>query len=566
MGEGWQIKRKGKPVGVFSVHQVKELIQSGSLPEDSLIQKEGSSIWVKASSIPEIISAAEPANRPKAPPPPVKAVSREHFSFKWKQVRLSRIRFFYLPSLVIAWSGIAALAILSFLIADQYVNSQALQKHLAEANDDWNMGRKKEAVALYHDLIKTLPPSLHFITSCERIIEFELSNGDRDSAQKTAQVLLKSGAGESQSDTVRKFIAEIQQEPDDHGHSVTSDDGDSKSLSSAAPADVLAAETATRSNLSPEFPEADQARLNLADGRVPTVKVIERLKSLHGKRFSIVERFTDISGTEYEAIFTQLGGSGGYVGMIERTSKDENVVFVLAENDEQELVGVYLEVEYDLKLTSDVRYHPWFGLQDVIGDLFPDSNYVIRKIFRENSSQLALGEDVIRKIGSASVALHFSVRSRKLANIILLSPTIKEPKDSTSMPDERQQLLMSMRIAKAFKEIGEGEADLVVHRDEIEKDPRLTLARDMGELEATELYFYLQMKHRIGTDWEGFPANTCFLLLIPAKEWPNASRQLGVPREMYRLNVETVAKMLGVLPDNRVDVIEKLTGESLDSY
>lgn len=169
--------------------------------------------------------------------------------------------------------------------------------------------------------------------------------------------------------------------------------------------------------------QVNPPRVDLKNGPVPTSKVIEWLKFLHDNRFSIGERLTDLQGTKYEALFTSLGGKGGYIGSIEKISfKDQTVGLVLAENEAQEVVGVYLEVEFDPARTSGSLSQPWHGLQDAIDDLFGSNDYVMREIISSNSSKLTLGQSVVHQIGSASVALNMNARERKMANIILLKP------------------------------------------------------------------------------------------------------------------------------------------------
>jgi hypothetical protein len=323
-----------------------------------------------------------------------------------------------------------------------------------------------------------------------------------------------------------------------------------------------------------DAPSASAPPVTLANGRVLSVAVIRALKEQYGRRCSIGERLATLDGTQYEPLVRQMGGSAGYIGSIEHiASQDQTTSFLFAENDAHQLVGVYCEVTFDPTDANMEISRPWIGLQDAIDDLFPKNDYVMREILAANASGLMIGQAVIRTIGTATVALSFSSRNKRLA--ILVTVAAKDgaqpsatatARSGASRTKETPLIVVMARFAKALGNIPDGETDLAGNRGTIDADRRLTLVREMGYLDPKKLHGYLEMKRRMGREWEGFPANTCFIMLLPSKEWPKACRRLGISPEMYRLCVGLVVKSTGVPEDKVSAAVEEMTGESLDSY
>ncbi|MCA9109034.1 MAG: DUF4339 domain-containing protein [Planctomycetaceae bacterium] len=144
---------------------------------------------------------------------------------------------------------------------------------------------------------------------------------------------------------------------------------------------------------------------------------------------------------------------------------------------------------------------------------------------------------------------------------------LEAPKTTdTGAVESGASLEVVARFIQAMQDATDGEADITDHSSEIENDSRLKIVHAMGHLDEQKLYQYLRLKREMSDQWEPFPANLSFLLLLPSTEWPTACRRLGLTREEYSATVRLSLFLTGVPEDGIIEAVEEMTGEPLDSY
>jgi hypothetical protein len=110
----------------------------------------------------------------------------------------------------------------------------------------------------------------------------------------------------------------------------------------------------------------------------------------------------------------------------------------------------------------------------------------------------------------------------------------------------------------------------VSEHQSIRTDRRLQVVYKMGFLTPKKLEVYLKMKAGMDDQWRDENSSTIsnmwMLLMVPANNWPDASRKLGLTKQEYVAVTKWIFSVTGANARNYESTLLEMTGRSLQQY